>query len=448
MKFSRQPVTVMGLGHFGGGVGAARWLAEQGAAVTITDLATADELARPLGELRDVPLAGVHLGGHRQEDFRHTGLVVVNPAVRPDNPFLEIARRRGARLATEIELFIEACPAKIIGVSGSNGKSTTAAMIAAVLRGDGRPGWLGGNIGGSLLAELPRIGPEDWVVLELSSFQLAHFGANVAMPRVAVVTNFSPNHLNWHGTLDKYRAAKHRLLAEQSSRGIAVLGTGLLDTGLLESDGWSDCVAGRLLGPVDGAELPPLQTPGRHNRRNAALAAAAAGAVGCSQDAITRGLVSFQTLPGRLQHVATADGRHFYNDTTATTPESTIAAVESLDDGCSGTWLMAGGSDKGVELDDMAAAIIRHARGAAFFGSTASRLKRLTASNSSDFRATDFCSTVVQTLDEAFVWCRETSRAGDRILLSPGCASLDQFQNFRRRGDRFNELVCGSKRSA
>ncbi len=444
----------MGLGHFGGGVGAARWLAEQGAAVTITDLAGGEELARPLGELRDVPLAGVHLGGHRQEDFRHPRLVVVNPAVRPDNPFLQIARRGGARLATEIELFMEACAAPIIAVTGSNGKSTTAAMIAAVLRADGRPGHLGGNIGNSLLAELPRIDPHDWVVLELSSFQLAHLGAGMsirgmsmpaaAMPRVAVVTNFSPNHLDWHGTLDDYRAAKQRLLTEQSSRGIAVLDTGLLNTGLLESDGWSDCVAGRLVPPLDRAKLPALQIPGAHNLRNAAMAAAAAAAAGCSQEAITRGLASFQTLPGRLQLVATIDGLQFYNDTSATTPQSTIAAVRSLDDGCSGTWIMAGGSDKGVELNDMAAAIVRHTCGAAFFGSTAQRLQQLTAS-----RSNGFCTSVVKTLEEAFARClescRESSRAGQRILLSPGCGSLDQFQNFRRRGERFNELIAAIK---
>ena len=308
-------------------------------------------------------------------------------------------------------------------------------MIAAILNADGRSARLGGNIGNSLLGELPRISLNDWVVLELSSFQLAHLSEDMSMPRVAVVTNFSPNHLNWHDTLDAYRVAKRRLLTGQSPQGIAVL-----DTSLLESDGWRDCMAGRLLPPLDLAEIPPLQIPGEHNRRNAALAASAARAVGCSQESITRGLASFQTLPGRLQLVATVEGVQFYNDTTATTPESTIAAVESLDDGRCATWLMAGGSDKGVDLDRMAAAIVGHTRGAAFFGATAGRLQDLTASYSQDF-----CSTAVETLDEAFAWCREacrkSSRPDQRILLSPGCASLDQFQNFRHRGERFNDLI-------
>ncbi|MBN2291701.1 MAG: hypothetical protein JXM70_04710, partial [Pirellulales bacterium] len=302
---------------------------------------------------------------------------------------------------------------------------------ADVLRADGRGTYLGGNIGSSLLAELPRIATDDWVVLELSSFQLTHLSKDFSMPEVAVVTNFSPNHLNWHETLDNYRQAKCRLLLEQSLGGIAIL-----DTSLLQSDDWKNCITGRLLGPVACDELPPLETPGEHNRRNAALAAAAARAVGCSSEAVTRGLASFQTLPGRLQLVATAAGRQYYNDTTATTPESTIAAVRSLDDGCSATWLMAGGSDKGVALDNMVAAIVQHAGGAAFFGSTAEKLRSLTIS-----RYPGFSSTAVKTLDEAFAWCHESSRVGDRIVLSPGCASLDQFHNFRHRGERFNELV-------
>ena len=342
MKFSHQPVTVMGLGHFGGGVGAARWLAEQEAEVTVTDLATAEQLARPLAELVDMTLAAVHLGGHCEEDFASATLVVVNPAVRLDNPFLQIAARNGARLTTEIELFIEACPAPIIAVTGSNGKSTTAAMIAAVLRADGRLVYLGGNIGGSLLMDLPQIKSDDWVVLELSSFQLAHLGNSITMPHVAVITNFSPNHLNWHDTLANYRTAKQRLLSGQSSRDIAVL-----DNSLLETNDWSDCVTGRLLRPADWADLPALHTPGEHNLRNAALAAAAARAAGCSQETIARGLGSFQTLPGRLQLVATVEHKHYYNDTTATTPESTIAAVQarstaaarSIRNG-SGTWLL------------------------------------------------------------------------------------------------------------
>ena len=175
MDYRGRRATIMGLGHFGGGAAAARWLARQGAIVTVTDLADENALADSLPLLADVPIAAVHLGGHREEDFRDADLVVVNPAVRPDSPWLHLARQSGAGSATELELFIENCPAPIIGVTGSNGKSTTAAMIASILKAAGRRTFLGGNIGGSLLDQLPQIGRDDWVVLEISSFQLWHF---------------------------------------------------------------------------------------------------------------------------------------------------------------------------------------------------------------------------------------------------------------------------------
>ena len=212
MQLYGQRATVMGLGRHGGGVGAARYLAEQGARVTVTDLADADALADSLDELAGAGIERFHLGGHREADFTEADLVVVNPAVRPDNPFVELARTAGARITSEIELFLDACPAPVIGVTGTTGKSTTAAMIAAALDAAGRRSWLGGNIGRSLLADLPRIRSDDWVVLELSSFQLHWLGENVRWPRLAVLTNFAPNHLDWHGSVEHYRQSKQRLL--------------------------------------------------------------------------------------------------------------------------------------------------------------------------------------------------------------------------------------------
>ena len=155
-----QRVTVMGLGRFGGGAGAARWLAGQGAVVTVTDLADEVALADSLTSLADSHVAAFHLGGHREEDFRTAQMVVVNPAVHPDNRLVKLAVQCGARIVTEIELFIERCPGRLVGVTGSNGKSTTAAMTAAMLQADGRRSWLGGNLGGSLLDRLDQMRPE------------------------------------------------------------------------------------------------------------------------------------------------------------------------------------------------------------------------------------------------------------------------------------------------
>jgi UDP-N-acetylmuramoylalanine--D-glutamate ligase len=478
--------TIMGLGHFGGGVAAAKWLARQEAIVTVTDQADAATLADSLPLLADAPIAALRLEGHREEDFRGADLVVVNPAVRPDSPWLAVARQSGARLCTEIELFMDACPARIIAVTGSNGKSTTAAMIASIFKAAGRRTFLGGNIGGSLLAQLPQMGRDDWVVLEISSFQLWHSqcirhtpcadrtphapravtarGAcllqdaahGVCRIHITVVTGCTPNHLDWHESFADYVAAKQRILAWQTPADAAVLN--LLDP---EVASWQHLICGRLIAvecirhapraesahgvcriqsdSARGAcgvqldDLPPLPVPGRHNRINAACAAGAALAAGCDAETIRCGLTAFRGLPQRLEWFAVIEGRRFYNDSTATTPESTIAALESLE---MPVWLLAGGKSKGADFGPLAGKIVRRTRGAAFFGAAAKELLARVADTAPGFDAV-----AVETMEQALQWCWPRSRPGDAIVLSPACASTDQFQNFRRRGEHFAELV-------
>ena len=350
------------------------------------------------------------------------------PAVRPQNPWLAIARENGARLTTEIDLFLQACPATAIGVTGSNGKSTTAAMIAAILQAGGRKTWLGGNIGGSLLDRLDEIGRDDGVVLELSSFQLSYLRPETRLPHISVITSFSPNHLDWHASMDEYAAAKQILLQRQRPDDLAVLNTH--DRRLAS---WERLVCGRLLPLVADEELPGLQVPGWHNRMNAACAATAALAAGCSRDAIDRGLQSFRGLPQRMELIAQIEDREFYNDSTSTTPESTIAALESVG---RPALLLAGGHDKGFDFTEMVETIGRLTVGAAFFGQVGPKLHdRLQASH------VDCLSIAVPTLEDAFDWCWHNSQPGDAIVLSPGCSSHDQFRNFRERGERFGELV-------
>lgn len=418
----------MGLGHFGGGAAAARWLAAAGAIVTVTDLADEKTLTAALQSLANAKIAAFHLGGHREEDFRQADLVVVNPAVRPNNPWLSIARENGVRLTTEIDLFLEACPAATIGATGSNGKSTTSAMIAAILQAAGRQTWLGGNIGGSLLDRLDEIERDDGVVLELSSFQLSYLQPETRLPHISVITSFSPNHLDWHAGMDEYAAAKQILLRRQRPDDLAVLNTH--DRRLAS---WDRMVRGRLLPLMADCLLPRLAVPGWHNRMNAACAATAALGAGCSRDAIERGLQSFHGLPQRMELIAEIDGRTFYNDSTSTTPESTIAALESISQP---TLLLAGGHDKGFDFTEMIETIGRLAVGTAFYGEIGPRLHdRIQASH------VDCLSIAVPTLDDALDWCWHNSRPGDTIVLSPGCSSHDQFRNFRERGERFSELV-------
>lgn len=418
----------MGLGHFGGGVAAARWLAQQGVRVTVTDLALADALAGSLASLAETPIEQFRLGEHREDDFRRADLIVVNPAVRPGNRFVQAALEAGVPITTEIELFMSQCPGRTIGVTGSNGKSTTAAMTAAILKAAGRRVWLGGNIGGSLLESLAAMTAEDWVVLELSSFQLWYMRPETRMPQVAILTNCTPNHLDWHGRYEDYVAAKQRMLSGQRSDGLAVLNTFDIEVG-----SWLSRVRGLRAPLVSLGSIPRLSVSGEHNRMNAACAATAALAVGCDAPAVEAGLASFAGLPERLEVVAEIEGRRFYNDSSATTPESTVVALQTVP---GPVWLLAGGGDKGSDFHPLARAVVRHAAGAAFYGKVRDALHRQVVAE-----RLDFLSTATETLADALAWCWQCSQPGEAILLSPGCSSHDQFQNFRQRGERFVELV-------
>ena len=224
-------VVVMGLGRFGGGVGVSRWLAREGAKVTVTDLADESELTESIAELQGLAIE-FHLGEHDPGDLDDAELLVVNPAVdKSQSDFVQAARARGIPISSEMNLFFERCPAKIIGITGSTGKSTTAAMIFDVLYAQvkqltGQPEnvWLGGNIGESLLSDLPDMTPRDYAVLELSSFQLDDLASLGKSPQVSILTNLTPHHLDRHGSFDNYIRAKMNIFAHQSDQDFALIG--------------------------------------------------------------------------------------------------------------------------------------------------------------------------------------------------------------------------------
>jgi len=209
--FAGRRVLIMGLGTHGGGVAVAEYAAQCGAEVVITDLADESALRTSRERLAQVDIARWRLGEHLRDDFDWADVVVANPAVRPDHPLLAYARSQGKLVTSETEIFFRAAAAPVIGVTGTNGKSTTATMLAAILHAAGRDTWLGGNIGRSLLTDLEKITSGSVVVLELSSFQLAHLSPGTPLPRVAVVTGCTPNHLDWHKDWSHYQAAIARL---------------------------------------------------------------------------------------------------------------------------------------------------------------------------------------------------------------------------------------------
>ncbi|MBX9790559.1 MAG: UDP-N-acetylmuramoyl-L-alanine--D-glutamate ligase [Pirellulales bacterium] len=421
-------VTVLGLGRHGGGVGAARFLARRGARVTVSDQLAAEELAEPLRALADVKIERFSLGGHRQRDVREAELVVVNPAVRPDHPLVAQAAALGVSLSSEIELFLRACPAPCIGVTGTNGKSTTATLIAEMIRADGRRSWLGGNLGGSLLDFVDEMSADDWVVLELSSFQLARLPGDCPGPSIAVVTNCTPNHLDWHGTWDAYVAAKQRLLRLQPAGGIAIVN---LDDSQLAA--WRGCAPGAFQCADELSAEPATRDWPLHLRDNAKLAAAAARAGGVPEAAIARGLANFRPLEHRQQVIGAITGRTFVDDSKATTPEATIAALAAHSEP---VWLLLGGTDKQCDFAPLATVAARHTKGIACFGMVGARLAAELAS-----RAPGLVVSRHTTLDDALGWCWRQSAAGETILLSPGCASHDQYFDYVARARHFRDLV-------
>ncbi|MEX0978344.1 MAG: UDP-N-acetylmuramoyl-L-alanine--D-glutamate ligase [Pirellulales bacterium] len=419
-------VTLMGLGRHGGGVGAARYLATAGAQLTISELAAADELAESLAALGGLPIHALHFGGHDESDFVGADCVVVNPAVRPDHPCPKLARAQGAEVTSEIELFLKHCPAHVIGVTGSNGKSTTATMLAAILSAVGRPAWLGGNIGASLLDRLESMSADDWVVLELSSFQLAHLSDAARPVEIAVVTNCTPNHLDWHASFADYAAAKRRLLRDRGTLAILNPHDGV-------SSAWKRQVAAEVRPCWPLEAVRELAIDGIHNLQNAALAAAAAEAAGVSESIIRTALRSFRGLAHRLQFVGSVAARRFYDDSKATSPAASIAALDALD---GPLWLVAGGVSKNAPLDQWAAHVVNRACGAAVFGAAGGALAESLRTKRADYNLLQ-----CESLAEAVEGCWRQSQAGDAILLSPACASFDQFRDFQERGDAFCKWV-------
>lgn len=455
----RKRVTIMGLGSFGGGVGLARYLALQGARVTVTDLQSAAQLSNSLNALASMPIHFV-LGEHREQDFVDTDVVFVNPAVPLTSPYLDQARQHQVPLDSEINLFVRECRGRIIGITGSVGKSTTTSLLGSILQLHDARTLVGGNIGGSLLPHLDEITPETPVVLELSSFQLEHLAWQSYSPPLAMVLNLTPNHLDRHGSMLAYQRAKEGILAYQTPADTAILN-------------WDDATVramasrtpGRLLFYSTEATLgegvygqddtvlyaykgqrtalfhaTDVTLQGRHNLANAAAAAAAATLFGVPPATMARGLRRFQGLPHRLERVTVKNGVTYYNDSKATTPASTLRALEAFDHP---VVLLAGGYDKGTPFDELARAACRNTKATIVYGATAPKL--IQALTLAARHHPTGCAQMIQCpdLEAALAQAVALTVPGDVVLLSPACASYDQFPHYEARGDYFRTWVQG-----
>ena len=439
--FKDKKILVMGLGRFGGGVDVVKFACEVGARVIVTDLAKPEALAESIAQLKGLDIT-YHLGSHDSADFEQADMVVANPAVPLDNKFLQIARKAGRKITSQIELFFELCPAKIIGITGANGKSTTTSLTAHLLRSRfSNKVWLGGNIGNEpMLTIVGRIKPDDLVVLELSSFQIEQLAQSDKAPQVALLTNLTPNHLDRYKTFENYCKAKKLIFQHQKPDANQPAVSIFNDEDEVGSKWYTKYQkdAGRVCVKFSADDVPAdirgvYGLPGRAYLANLAGAIAVAKRFGVTDERIIGSLPAFKALPHRLQPVGQARGVRWYNDSKATTPDSSIVALEAFDSPI----IIAGGYDKHIPFDEFGAKIAQKAKAAILIGQTAGAIGKIIQAHPQNKAQVRFA----KTLEEAVKLANGLAVEGDAVLLSPACASYDMFENYEQRGEQFIDLV-------
>ncbi len=449
---------VLILGAARQGLALARWMSKHGAHVTLSDKRSEAELEASRQSLADTPVGWV-LGGHPLESLDGIDMLCLSGGVPLNLPIVQEAIKRDIPLSNDTQVFMEAVPCKTVGITGSAGKTTTTALLGkmAEFSMENKTGraYTGGNIGDPLINYVDEMRPQDIAILEISSFQLDQMSIST---NVAAVLNITPNHLDRHGTMEAYTAAKARLLDFQNESDIAVLGRDdpgawnlrervkgrLLSFGLsnLPADQSGTYVSDELYHLRDGNAymLLPIQNAihlrGEHNRQNVLAAITCGHAAGLSLDAILDAIDTFHGVPHRLELVRELNGVNWYNDSMATTPERAIAAIQSFDEPIV---LILGGRDKDLPWEDLSALAQKRARHIVVFGEAADLILKSLERVGSDQRR----SAVYRCggLQEAVQKAAEVAEAGDIVLLSPGGTSFDEFIDFAERGERFRSWV-------
>lgn len=423
-------VTVCGLGRFGGGIAVARWLVAQGARVLVTDVAKPEALEESVAQLAGLPIEFV-LGEHRDQDFASADLVVASPAVPPANKYLQTARAVGVPITTEIRLFIERCGGLIVGVTGTKGKSTTAALLGRMLERK-HVTHVGGNIGVSLLDTLPEIRGDHLVVLELSSFMLEYLEETRWSPHVALVTMVGVDHLERHLTEEKYWDAKKNVVRFQKSDDYAVLS----EECPLSSSFAAATPAHVILYGTERRKPFELKLPGQHNQLNAQGAFAAASLLDISWDDAQAAVREFVGLRHRLELVHEHCGVRYVNDSIATIPEAAVAALDSFQ--TKHVIQIVGGYDKKLKLDAMYGPLVERAKAVLCIGDTGPAIANALEEHHKTGGAMIYrCGDLATAIRTA----RTIASAGDTVLLSTGCASYDAYHTFEERGDHFARLA-------
>lgn len=461
--WERVKVVIIGVARQG--IALARYLVKHGAQVTLNDKRSAEELTDAFQSLADLDQSTTALtwvcGDHPVGILDDAQLVCVSGGVPLDLPLIVEAQRRGIPVSNDSQIFLEAAPCKVIGITGSAGKTTTTTLvgrmaIAAEATSEGqrpyRKAWVGGNIGSPLIAEVDQMVSSDLAIMELSSFQLEIMRSS---PQVAAILNITPNHLDRHGTMQAYIHAKSQILAHQSQNDLAVLGRDDPDAwslremtkGKLLSFGLSELPAGECGTFVqDGRILvrqgetravlsvSDIRLRGVHNLLNVMAACTLAAAAGLPENAIQEGVRDFSGASHRLEFVRRWGGADWYNDSIATAPERSLAAIRSFQEPLV---LLAGGRDKNLPWQDFAEMVIQRVRCLVLFGEAAPIIQKALNGFTNSRLDVVHCNS----LKEAVSVAANKVQVGDVVLLSPGGTSFDEFKDFEERGKCFVQWV-------
>jgi len=415
-------VTALVVGAARSGVALALHLTAEGQKVRVVDRKADAELQSTLAQMpRGIDL---QLGGYDARVLDGVDVVYASPGVPWDSDMLDVAREKGIPVSSEIDLFLKLCRGTVVGITGTNGKTTTTALTGVVLSAGEHPVIVGGNIGDTVLDRVNEITPEHWVVLELSSFQLE----SVERPHlhVGVILNLTPDHLDRHRTLERYVDLKARAIEFAEAQDFAVLnGRDEMVRGLASR------TRGQVVWFDQHQPMPPMPLPGRHNMENALAAAAVGRIAGLSDDAISDAIRSFKGVEHRLELVGEWAGVRWYNDSKATNPDAGRVALNAFPG--APVILIAGGYGGGFEPGEWVADVLANTEAVILIGASADDLAHALSAHPKVMRA--------KTLEEAVSIAAGLVRQGSVVLLSPAYKSFDMFKDFEDRGNQFKQLV-------
>jgi UDP-N-acetylmuramoylalanine--D-glutamate ligase len=451
MELKDKRVLVVGLGK--SGVASALFMKERGARVTVSDTKSGDELRNEIPVLLDHGIT-VETGGHGDRTFRGQDLIVVSPGVPVDAPPLVQARAAGENVIGEIELAAQFLPGPIVAITGSNGKTTTTTLTGEIMTAGGFAALVGGNIGTPAISLAERAQPETVIVLEVSSFQLETI--QTFRPKVAVVLNVTPDHLDRHRTLEVYVDAKARIFENQQASDFAVLNADdpicvtlaartraqvfwfsrqkEVQHGAWVRDG--NIVFRDASGQMDILQVSEIPLKGAHNLENVLAAACAGALMGCSPEKIRQAVRDFKAVEHRLEFVATIRGVDYYNDSKATNVDATIKALESFP---ANIHLILGGKDKGSDYTVLNDLLRQRVKRVYTIGAAAAKIESQIISPKNGGPELVHA----ETLENAVRKASAVAQPGDVVLLAPACASFDQFKSYEHRGKVFKEIVRG-----